>query len=169
MLVRQAGLHRLCRARTLLREVSDEAPTIAAVAARVGISPAHFSRQFAALFGETPHQFRMRARVERARELLAAGRASVTDACMAVGCSSVGSFSALFTRLTGEPPSAYRRRVRPLAETPERRLRTLHPGCLTLLAHLPEESQFSRSVAVSPVADCRLQTEARRNGRCGSD
>jgi AraC-like DNA-binding protein len=169
MLLRQTGFGRLCRARDLLREVSDEAPTVEAVAASVGISPAHFSRQFAALFGATPHQFRMRARIDQARQLLADGRASVTDACMAVGCSSVGSFSALFTRLTGETPSAYRRRVLPLADTPDQRQRTLHPGCLTLLAHLPAESQFSRSVAASPVADCRSQAEAPGSVRCGSD
>lgn len=169
MLLRQTGFGRLCRARDLLREVSDEAPTIETVALTVGISPAHFSRQFAALFGDTPHQFRMRARVEQARQLLADGRTSVTDACMAVGCSSVGSFSALFTRLTGEPPSAYRRRMRPLAATPARRRQHLHPGCLTLLAHLPAKSQLSRSAAVSPMADCRSQAGSPGSVRCGSD
>lgn len=169
MLLRQAGFDRLCRARDLLRDMSDEAPTIETVAVTVGISPAHFSRQFAALFGETPHQFRMRARVEQARQLLADGRTSVTDVCMAVGCSSVGSFSALFTRLSGEPPSAYRRRMRSLAETAAQRQQHLHPGCLTLQAHLPAESQFSRSAAVSPMADCRSQAGSPGSVRCGSD
>ena len=73
------------------------------------MSPAYFSRSFKAAFGETPHQYLMSRRMERAKALLRAG-ATVTDVCMAVGFSSLGSFSTQFKRLVGESPSAYRAR-----------------------------------------------------------
>jgi len=71
------------------------------------MSPAHFSRQFRAAYGETPYSYLMTRRIERAMALLRAG-SSVTDACMEVGCTSLGSFSSRFTELVGETPSAYR-------------------------------------------------------------
>jgi hypothetical protein len=81
-------------------------------------------------------------RLDAARQLLALGHHSVTDACMEVGFSSLGSFSALFTRRIGEPPSAYRRRVRVLVQVPGTLPPDLTPGCLTLMGHLPA-SAFS--------------------------
>ena len=97
---------RLCRARDLLREVPDSPLTVEAVARESGMSPFHFIRQFTALFGTTPHQFRIQARIDRAKYLLALGDDSVTDICMDVGCSSLGSFSHLFATRVGVPPSA---------------------------------------------------------------
>jgi AraC-like DNA-binding protein len=73
------------------------------------MSPAHFSRQFRAAYGETPYSYLMTRRIERAMALLRGGM-SVTDACMTVGCTSLGSFSSRFTELVGETPSAYRGR-----------------------------------------------------------
>ena len=73
------------------------------------MSPAHFSRQFRAAYGETPYSYLMTRRIERAMALLRGGM-SVTDACMAVGCTSLGSFSSRFTEIVGETPSAYRAR-----------------------------------------------------------
>ena len=73
------------------------------------MSPAHFSRQFRAAYGETPYSYLMTRRIERAMALLRGGM-SVTDACMTVGCTSLGSFSSRFTELVGETPSAYRSR-----------------------------------------------------------
>ena len=70
------------------------------------MSPAHFSRQFRAAYGETPYSYLMTRRIERAMALLRAGM-SVTDACMAVGCTSLGSFSSRFTEIVGETPTAY--------------------------------------------------------------
>jgi len=137
MLLRHEGFRRLCRARERLQQSDDPTPTIEAVARDVGISPFHFIRQFEAVFGVTPHQYRIQARLERAKHLLATERLSVTDVCMEVGFTSLGSFSALFTRRFGESPSAYRHRVRPAALT---------PGCLSLMGHLPP--QFSRSTAI---------------------
>ncbi len=71
------------------------------------MSPYHFIRVFTALFGETPHQLRTRARVERAKALLALGPRDVTDVCLEVGFSSLGSFNELFARRVGAPPSSF--------------------------------------------------------------
>lgn len=71
------------------------------------MSPAHFSRRFRAAYGEPPYSYLMTRRIERAMALLRAG-VSVTDACMAVGCTSLGSFSSRFAEIVGETPTAYR-------------------------------------------------------------
>ena len=72
--------------------------------------PAHFSRQFRATFGETPHRYLQRRRVERAMFLLRATDRSVTDICLDVGFSSLGTFSRSFHDIVGEAPTAYRER-----------------------------------------------------------
>ena len=102
MLLRHEGFRRLCRARDLLREDREPSPSIVDLAREVHISPFHFIRQFEAVFGLTPHQFRIQARLDRARHLLAMGEHSVTDVCMEVGFSSLGSFSSLFARRLGK-------------------------------------------------------------------
>ena len=83
-----------------------DVPTMASTAL---MSAAHFSRQFKAAYGETPYGYLMTRRIERAMTLLRNGM-SVTDACMAVGCTSLGSFSSRFSELVGESPSSYRAR-----------------------------------------------------------
>jgi AraC-like DNA-binding protein len=83
-----------------------DVPAMASVAL---MSPAHFSRQFKAAYGETPYGYLMTRRIERAMALLRSGM-SVTDACMTVGCTSLGSFSSRFSELVGESPSSYRSR-----------------------------------------------------------
>src|SRR5215470_1578295 len=143
MLLRHEGFRRLCLARDLLREQREPALSIADLARDVGISPFHFIRQFEAVFGVTPHQFRIQTRLEMARHLLALGHYSVTDVCMEVGFSSLGSFSTLFTRRVGEPPSVYQRRVRAMVHVPGRLPVDLTPGCLTLMSRLPAAA-FSR-------------------------
>ncbi|MFC5907047.1 helix-turn-helix transcriptional regulator [Streptacidiphilus monticola] len=74
------------------------------------MSPGHFSRSFLAAYGETPYSYLMTRRIERAKALLRRGDLTVTEVCMEVGCTSLGSFSARFTQLVGETPSAYRAR-----------------------------------------------------------
>ena len=118
MLLRHEVFRRLCRARDLLEEVPEDPVSIEDVAREVGISPFHFIRQFEAVFGLTPHQFRIQSRLDRARRLLAMGHHSVTDVCMEVGFSSLGSFSDLFTRRVGATPSAYQRRLRAMVQVP---------------------------------------------------
>jgi AraC-like DNA-binding protein len=140
---------RLCEARDALCAVdgAGPAPSIREIAAGVRMSPYQLIRRFEALFGETPHQRRIRARVERAKQLLALGRGSVTEVCMEVGFSSLGSFSDLFTRRVGEAPSAYRRRMRVLVSVPGGLPAHIAPGCFSLMAFLPAggAAQFSRS------------------------
>lgn len=82
---------------------------VPAMARRALMSAAHFSREFRRAYGETPYGYLMTRRIERAMALLRAG-STVTDACMAVGGTSLGSFSATFHRLVGESPSSYRDR-----------------------------------------------------------
>ena len=133
MLLSHDAFRNLCLARELLREVREPSPSVADVARRVRISPFHFIRQFEAVFGVTPHQFRIQSRLDAAKRLLAAG-VSVTDACMEVGFSSLGTFSTLFARRIGESPSAYQRRVRPIWAPDAGGPTGLTPGCLSLMA-----------------------------------
>jgi AraC-like DNA-binding protein len=137
MLLKHEAFRRLCQARDLLAELDDEPLAVDAVARAVAISPFHFIRQFEAVFGVTPHQYRIRCRLDEAKRLLAAGHHSVTQVCMAVGFSSLGSFSELFKRRVGAPPSHYQRRLRVLSPVPERLQRVIAPGCLSLLGQLP--------------------------------
>ena len=132
MLTHQA-LRRLCRARDRLRSGDEPAPSIPEVAGEAGMSPFHFIRSFAAVFGETPHQHRIGARLERARHLLARGEHSVTEVCVEVGFSSLGSFSGLFTRRVGRTPSGYRREVRASVQVPGGLPAAVIPGCLLLM------------------------------------
>jgi AraC-like DNA-binding protein len=96
----------LRRAKDLIDREYARPLDVPTMAARALMSPAHFSRQFRAAYGETPYNYLMTRRIERAMALLRDGM-SVTDACMAVGCTSLGSFSSRFTEIVGEPPSAY--------------------------------------------------------------
>jgi AraC-like DNA-binding protein len=101
------NLAHLRRARDLIDRDYGKPLDVPTMATRALMSPAHFSRQFRAAYGETPYNYLMTRRIERAKALLRGG-ASVTDACMAVGCTSLGSFSSRFTEIVGVTPSAYR-------------------------------------------------------------
>src|ERR1700738_4177276 len=103
---RQANdaLVRLCRARDMLREIHDPRLSIREVAREAALSPYHFIRVFKAVFGDTPHQMRIAAQLDRARHLLIIGEQTVTEVCADLGFSSLGTFSHLFARRTGSPP-----------------------------------------------------------------
>ena len=81
---------------------------VRALAAVAHLSEAHFSRSFRACFGETPHRYLQRRRVERSMFLLRETERTVTDVCFDVGFSSVGTFSRTFREIVGETPSDYR-------------------------------------------------------------
>jgi AraC-like DNA-binding protein len=81
---------------------------VEALARGVNMSAGHLSRQFRSAYGEPPYSYLMTRRIERAMALLRRGDVSVTEACFAVGCSSLGTFSVRFTELVGMPPSVYR-------------------------------------------------------------
>jgi AraC-like DNA-binding protein len=105
-----ANLAHVRRARDLMDREYARPLDVAALARAALMSQAHFSRQFRAAYGETPYSYLMTRRIERAKLLLRKGDLSVTEVCLEVGCTSLGSFSARFTELVGETPTAYRNR-----------------------------------------------------------
>ncbi|MGZ4192537.1 MAG: helix-turn-helix transcriptional regulator [Solirubrobacteraceae bacterium] len=105
-----ANLAHLRRARDLMDREYARPLDVAALARAALMSTAHVSRQFRAAYGETPYAYLMTRRIERAQLLLRRGDLSVTEVCLEVGCTSLGSFSARFTELVGETPTAYRAR-----------------------------------------------------------
>ena len=105
-----ANFAHLRRARDLMDREYARPLDVAALARAALMSAAHFSRQFRATYGETPYAYLMTRRIERAKALLRGGELSVTEVCVAVGCTSLGSFSARFTELVAETPTAYRAR-----------------------------------------------------------
>ena len=104
-----ADLVHLRRARDLMDRDYAQPPDVPAMARTALMSPAHFSRTFRATYGETPCSYLMTRRIERAKALLRQG-ASITGTCVAVGCTSLGSFSSGFTEIVGATPSQYRAR-----------------------------------------------------------
>ena len=101
---------RMLRARDMMDREFAQPLDVPALARVAHISPAHFSRQFRATFGETPHRYLQRRRVERAMELLRETDGPVTEICLDVGFNSPGTFTRTFREIVGEPPSAYRAR-----------------------------------------------------------
>jgi AraC-like DNA-binding protein len=105
-----AELAHLRRARDLLDREYARPLDVPAMARAALMSPSLFSRRFREAYGDTPYGYLQARRVERAMALLRCGHMSVTDVCMAVGFTSLGSFSSTFARLVGEPPSVYKAR-----------------------------------------------------------
>ncbi|HLI32085.1 MAG TPA: helix-turn-helix transcriptional regulator [Solirubrobacteraceae bacterium] len=107
---RIANLTHLRRARDLIDRDYAQPLTIARIARAALMSPSQLSRQFRAAYGETPYEYLMTRRIERAMALLRGGELTVSEVATAVGWRSLGSFSARFRELVGEPPSSYRGR-----------------------------------------------------------
>lgn len=101
-------LVRLRRARDRMDRDYAQPLDVPTLAREALMSAGHFSRSFRAAYGETPYGYLMTRRIERAKALLRRGDLSVTDVCVEVGCTSLGSFSSRFTELVGVSPSAYR-------------------------------------------------------------
>ena len=118
---------RLLRARDAMDRAYAEPLDVRAVAAVAHLSEAHFTRSFKATFGETPHRYLQRRRVERSMFLLRETDRSVTDVCFDVGFTSVGTFSTTFRSIVGETPSAYRSGHGPM----------LPPNCFQMAAMRP--------------------------------
>jgi AraC-like DNA-binding protein len=127
-----ADLAHLRRARDLMDRAYAEPLDVPAMARAALMSPAHFSRKFRAAYGETPYSYLMTRRIERAQALLRQGM-SVTDTCVAVGCTSLGSFSSRFTEIVGETPSQYRSRDHSELE--------VVPSCVSMIATRPRRSR----------------------------
>src|SRR5215475_12591182 len=131
-----ANLAHLRRARDLMDREYARPLDVPAMAQHALMSPGHFSRRFKAAYGETPYSYLMTRRIERAMALLRSGM-SVTDACMTVGCTSLGSFSSRFTEVVGESPSAYRAREHPAVAA--------MPPCLAFVNTRPIRDKPSRN------------------------
>ncbi|MFD2083314.1 AraC-type DNA-binding protein [Actinopolymorpha cephalotaxi] len=126
---------RMLRARDAMDRAYAEPLDVAALARIAHVSPAHFIRTFRATFGETPHRYLQRRRVERAMFLLRETDAPVTEICFAVGFGSHGTFSRTFRDIVGRSPSAYR------AESP----RLAAPSCFVRAWTRVSSEQFRRS------------------------
>jgi AraC-like DNA-binding protein len=103
---------RLCRARDYLGNCYRERITLQSAAGQACLSPFHFNRLFTQAFGETPHEFLTRIRIEEAKKLLLSENHSVTDICFEIGYESLGSFSMRFRSLTGSSPAVFRHKAR---------------------------------------------------------
>ena len=106
----ESDTRRLLRARDVMDKRFAEPFDVAALANVACMSPSHFTRQFRAVFGETPHQYLYRRRIERAQWLLRSTDMSVTQICLEVGYTSLGTFTRTFRQLVGETPTEHRRR-----------------------------------------------------------
>src|SRR6202453_5438599 len=129
-----ADLVHLRRARDHIDRAYAQPLDVPAMARTALMSPAHFSRKFRAAYGETPYSYLMTRRVERAKALLRQGT-SVTDACVAVGSVSLGSFSSRFTEIVGMTPSQYRAMAHHDLETV--------PSCVSMFAMRPQRVPVS--------------------------
>src|SRR3954467_7235889 len=129
---------RMLRARDAMDRTFAEPLCIPRLAEIAEVSEAHFIRTFSATFGETPHRYLQRRRVERSMFLLRETDRSVTEICLDVGFRSLGTFSRTFRSVVGEPPSAYRARAGVTAAA---------PACITMAWSRPS------SFGEAPVAD----------------
>ena len=126
----------LLRARDLADARYAEAIRVSDMAKAAGLSPAHFSRAFQRAFGESPHQYLLTRRLERAAALLRNTDRTVTDICFLVGLESVGSFTTSFRRMFGMTPTAYR-----AAHPPASHLARV-PACIVRAYARPENRTF---------------------------
>ena len=148
-----ANLAHLRRARDLIDREFARPLDVPTMAQHAFMSPAHFSRQFRAAYGETPYGYLMTRRIERAMALLRGGM-SVTDACMTVGCTSLGSFSSRFTEIVGETPSADRSR--------EHKAVTAMPACVAKVRTRPTRNMPAMDMPGGNRAAAREHARARK-------
>lgn len=126
----------LLRAKDLIDARYAEPLDVAEIARAARLSPAHFSREFRRAFGETPHQYLLTRRLERAASLLRSTDRSVAEICFLVGLRSVGSFTTSFGRMYGCSPTSYRR------AHPSAAALALIPGCVVRAYSRPQHRTF---------------------------
>ena len=133
------------------------------VAAQANLSPYHFLRVYKRAYGETPHEFLTRLRIQRAKTLLAKGSHNVTEACFEVGFSSLGSFSTLFAYRVGLPPSEYRRHARSMISVPSTIRSLFVPSCyFAMLYGAREERNFREAGRMEPMVSSGQSSETGR-------
>jgi AraC-like DNA-binding protein len=133
----------LLRAKDLIDTGYREPLDVPTLARAAHLSPAHFSREFRRVFGETPHQYLLTRRLERAAELLRNTDRSIAEICFTVGLSSVGSFTTSFGRTYGLTPTAYR------AAHPPALTRARVPTCVLQAYARPQGSRFGEDVSAA--------------------
>jgi len=141
-------------ARDLIDRDFATAVDVRALAATAGYSRYHFIRSFRAAYGATPGDYLSRRRIERACELLRTANLTVTEVCVLVGFSSLGSFSSRFSELTGCSPSEYQRRAIRRGGAPS------VPGCIVLMWGAPHTTMRNRGEATdeeAQVASARVE------------
>jgi AraC-like DNA-binding protein len=134
-------LRKLCDIRDLIRDCHEQVLTLEDLSLEADLSAWHFMRAFRHAFGETPHDFLTRIRIERAKALLTITSRPVTEICFDVGFSSLGSFSTLFRRQVGLSPAQFRRKVRAWVSVPGRFPWAFVPVC------------FSQRYGFGPILD----------------
>ncbi len=131
----------LLRAKDLVDARYREPLDVRALARAAKLSPWHFSREFRRAFGESPHQYLLNRRLERAAALLRSTDRSVADICLTVGLRSVGSFTTSFTRTYGVSPTVYR------AQFPPAFAHAIVPSCVVRAYGRPQRSTFGEDRA----------------------
>ncbi len=135
------SVRHLVRGRDLADARYHEQIGVADMAAAAGLSRAHFTREFRRAFGESPRQYLLTRRLERAATLLRTTDRTVTDICLLVGLTSLGSFTTSFTRIHGCTPTEYRRQHPPAAA------RALIPACVVRAHARPQNRTFREARA----------------------
>ena len=134
----------LLRAKDLVDAHYFDPITVADMARAARLSPAHFSREFKQTFGETPHQYLLTRRLERAASLLRMTDRTVADICCMVGLTSVGSFTSSFRRMFGCSPTAYR------AKYPPASMYARVPACMVRAYARPQHRTFREDAPTLP-------------------
>jgi AraC-like DNA-binding protein len=129
----------LRRARDLADREYAEPLDLDALAEAAKVSKYHFARSFRSAYGETPMRYVVRRRIERAQDLLRSANLTVTEICMLVGFSSLGSFSSRFRELVGESPTQYRNRWS-VVEAPR------IPGCFLFMRGVDRAGPRNRNL-----------------------
>ena len=146
----------LLRAKDLVDARYFEPLSVADLSAAAGLSAAHFSRRFKQTFGESPHQYLLTRRLERAAALLRTTDWTVATVCFAVGWGSVGSFTTSFRRMFGETPQTYRNNFPPA----ERHVRI--PRCVALAYGRPGNRTFREDEPPATPIVSKRHKEVRR-------
>jgi AraC-like DNA-binding protein len=145
----------LLRAKDLIDARYREPLDVPALARAAHLSPAHFSREFRKAFGETPHQYLLTRRLERAAALLRNTDRTVTDVCLMVGLQSVGSFTTSFRRSYGVSPTEYR------AASPPASARVRIPTCVQLAwARRPSVGRAAAHAAARSLQSSSFREDA---------
>jgi AraC-like DNA-binding protein len=150
-------------ARDFMRYAYSRPVSLPDVAANANLSPYHFLRVYKQAYGETPHEFLTRLRIERAKSLLASGSHNVTEACFEVGFSSLGSFSTLFAHRVGLSPSEYRRYARSSISVPDTVRPLFVPSCFLTMLYVPaDNSNFREVEKVPPIVSSSQSSQTGR-------